>query len=35
MREIHAEHRGAHGAPRVHAELRASGRRSAVSASPG
>ncbi|GAA1040142.1 hypothetical protein GCM10009566_28920 [Streptomyces murinus] len=27
IRKIHAEHRGAYGAPRVHAELRARGRR--------
>lgn len=27
IREIHAEHQGAYGAPRVHAELRSRGRR--------
>jgi hypothetical protein len=35
IRAIHAEHQGAYGAPRVHAELRARGRKISRSASPG
>ena len=35
IRAIHAEHQGAYGAPRVHAELPARERKISASASPG
>ncbi|MEU5306975.1 IS3 family transposase [Streptomyces noursei] len=35
IRAIHSEHRGAYGAPRIHAELRSRGRRSTASGSRG